>query len=127
MREENATDHSPTATPRPVTAPQTPIAFARTEPGWFQTAFSVTGAHAPPLPKASATAPHAFLLLTQCLDDLTEAGAVPADRRHGSECAAWSAVHGLSHLLIGGPLQELSEQEVQLALEVTLSVISRGL
>ncbi|MGW8889240.1 TetR/AcrR family transcriptional regulator [Streptomyces sp. NPDC055749] len=103
------------------------VEFARTEQGWFQTAFSATGSHAPPLPTASQTGPHPFLLLTRCLDDLTEAGAVPADRRHGSEYAAWSAVHGLSHLLIDGPLQELPEHEVQLALEVTLSVISRGL
>ncbi|MGW8354548.1 TetR/AcrR family transcriptional regulator [Streptomyces wedmorensis] len=103
------------------------VDFARTEPGWFQTAFSATGPHAPSLPEASEAAPHPFLLLTQCLDDLTEAGAVPADRRHGSEYAAWSAVHGLSHLLIDGPLRELPEQEVQLALKVTLSVISRGL
>lgn len=103
------------------------VEFARTEPGWFQTAFSATGSHAPALPKDSEAAPHPFLLLTQCLDDLADTGAVPAERRHGSEYAAWSAVHGLSHLLIDGPLRDLPEPEVQLALNKTLSVISRGL
>ncbi|MFF0478916.1 TetR/AcrR family transcriptional regulator [Streptomyces sp. NPDC004284] len=103
------------------------VEFARTEPGWFQTAFSATGSHAPVLPPASEAAPHPFLLLVRCLDDLTATGAVPADRRHGSEYAAWSAVHGLSHLLIDGPLRDLPEQEVQLALRKTLSVVSRGL
>ncbi|MER5965250.1 TetR/AcrR family transcriptional regulator [Streptomyces sp. NPDC002057] len=103
------------------------VEFARTEPGWFQTAFSATGAHTTPLPAPSETAPHPFLLLTRCLDDLARASAIPADRRRGSEYAAWSAVHGLSHLLIDGPLRELPESEVRLALETTLSVISRGL
>ncbi|MFD8208641.1 TetR/AcrR family transcriptional regulator [Streptomyces sp. NPDC059695] len=103
------------------------VEFARTEPGWFQTAFSATGSHAPLLPQAPESAPHPFLLLARCLDDLTETGAVPADRRHGSEYAAWSAVHGLSHLLIDGPLRDLPEEEVQLALSTTLSVVSRGL
>ncbi|MFG2867465.1 TetR-like C-terminal domain-containing protein [Streptomyces sp. NPDC048338] len=77
--------------------------------------------------QGSGIAPHPFLLLTQCLDDLVDASAVPADRRPGAEYAAWSAVHGLSHLLIDGPLRDLPDQEVQLALDVTLSVISRGL
>ncbi|WP_432752011.1 TetR/AcrR family transcriptional regulator [Streptomyces sp. JL2001] len=103
------------------------VEFARTESGWFQTAFAATESHALPLPTPSVTAPHPFLLLTQCLDDLVDASAVPADRRPGAEYAAWSAVHGLSHLLIDGPLRDLPEQEVQLALDVTLSVISRGL
>ncbi|MFG3350323.1 TetR-like C-terminal domain-containing protein [Streptomyces sp. NPDC048018] len=103
------------------------VEFARTEPGWFKTAFSATATRTPPLPETSENAPHPFLLLTQCLDDLTAIGAVPTHRRHGSEYAAWSAVHGLSHLLIDGPLRALPEQEVQLALQVTLSVISRGL
>ncbi|XUM02185.1 TetR/AcrR family transcriptional regulator [Streptomyces venezuelae ATCC 10712] len=103
------------------------VEFARTEPGWFQTAFAATTSHAPVLPQESDAAPHPFLLLVRCLDDLTATGAVPAERRHGSEYAAWSAVHGLSHLLIDGPLRDLPEEEVQLALNTTLSVVSRGL
>lgn len=104
------------------------VDFARTEPGWFQTAFSASASSGDKrtLP-VTAPAPHPYLLLTACLDELVQASVIPGERRPGAEYAAWSAVHGLSHLITDGPLRSLPEPEIQLAVSTTLSVISRGL
>ena len=103
------------------------VEFARAEPGWFTTAFTAT--HDAPVPTSELNdgGPHPFRLLTGCLDELAATGAIPPQRRPGAEYAAWSAVHGLSHLLIEGPLRTLPEEDVRLALNVTLDVVSRGL
>ncbi|GAA4985206.1 TetR/AcrR family transcriptional regulator [Kitasatospora paranensis] len=104
--------------------------FARTEHGWFRTAFSGAGGHggvkqAGPHPTDPGADP--YLLLAARLDELVEVGALPADRRPGAEYAAWSAVHGLSSLLVDGPLRDLPEDEVRLAAQSVLAVVSRGL
>ncbi len=41
------------------------------------------------------------------LDEYVTAGLMPAARREGAEFLAWSAVHGLSMLLIDGALRVL--------------------
>jgi hypothetical protein len=115
------------------------IEFALAEPGWFRTAFTSAQAHpvgepaastlpdppgSPPDPDA-ATSPYA--LLNARLDDLVAAGALPAAHRPGAEYAAWSAVHGLSSLLLDGPLRQLPEAEVDQAIDAVLGVVNRGL
>jgi AcrR family transcriptional regulator len=105
------------------------VEFARTEPGWFRTAFA--GAHAKSAPAGEAAAgelgSNPYLLLNARLDELVEVGAVAPERRPGAEIAAWSAVHGISTLLIDGPLRMLSDEDVDHAVAVVLAVISRGL
>jgi AcrR family transcriptional regulator len=105
------------------------VEFATTEPGWFRTAFAVPRTMHALAPGEGAgdsgLGPHG--LLGQCLDELVEAGAVPAERRPGAEYAAWSAVHGLSTLINDGPLRELPPAERERALGVVLSAVSRGL
>ena len=44
-----------------------------------------------------------------------------------AEYAAWSAVHGLSSLLLDGPLRELPEPEVQAAITTVLGAVNHGL
>jgi AcrR family transcriptional regulator len=117
------------------------IDFARAEPGWFRTAFSSARSHpegepadAPSAGAGSVTSgPVAdettdpYRLLNARLDDLVSVGAITPLRRRGAEYAAWSAVHGLSSLLLDGPLRDLPEPEVEHAITAVLGVINRGL
>lgn len=110
------------------------IDFARTEPGWFRTAFSsarphpVDGSADEPSRAAEADeTTNPYHLLSARLDELVEVGALTPQRRPGAEFAAWSAVHGLSSLLLDGPLRELPESQVEYAITTVLGVINRGL
>jgi AcrR family transcriptional regulator len=122
------------------------IEFARTEPGWFRTAFTSAQPHSadrataePPdtVPEAAANAdtanadtddtPNPYLLLSARLDELVDVGALTPERRRGAEYGAWSAVHGLSSLLLDGPLRYLPEAEIEQAITAVLGVVNRGL
>lgn len=98
------------------------VEFAVTEPGWFRTAF--TAAH-PPVPGAAGKGP--LELLGARLDELVEVGAVPAERRPGAEFAAWSMVHGLSTLVVEGPLRGMGTAELEPAVDTVLGTVRRGL
>jgi AcrR family transcriptional regulator len=88
------------------------LRFARAEPGLFRTAFWVPDnleeRNSPTRTGPSGRTP--FQLLTAALDELTEAGVLPAGRRPGAEFLAWSAVHGLATLLIDGPLRAIDDR-----------------
>ncbi|HTC68241.1 MAG TPA: TetR-like C-terminal domain-containing protein [Acidothermaceae bacterium] len=112
------------------------IDFARTEPGWFRTAFSAARPH--PADESSAERAHTHVadsthitnpydVLSAQLDDLVEVGVLPKRRRVGAEYAAWSAVHGISSLVLDGPLRELPEPEIERAISTVLALIARGL
>ena len=112
------------------------IDFARTEPGWFRTAFTSAQPHAdggsrvePALDAAHGAdpVPDPYEILSAGLDELVEAGVLTLERRPGAEYAAWSAVHGLSSLLLDGPLRELPDTEIERAISTVLTVVSRGL
>lgn len=110
------------------------IDFARTEPGWFRTAFSSAQAHSSKRPSQEESAAdgandasNPYALLNARLDDLVIAGALAPERRIGAAYAAWSAVHGLSGLLLDGPLHDLPEPEVQHAITAVLALVNRGL
>jgi hypothetical protein len=109
------------------------IDFARTEPCWFRTAFSSARAHPadsspPPAHHAEAEQPpDPYSLLSARLDELVQVGALSPARRTGAEYAAWSAVHGLSALLLDGPLRDLPEREVEHAIGIVLAAIGRAL
>lgn len=109
------------------------VEFAVTEPGWFRTAF--TGAQGPaeaagedePGPAVDDGEPGPYELLGARLDELVAVGVVPAERRPGAEFPPWSAVHGLSHLLVEGPLRGLDEAAVAAAVDTVLAAVRRGL
>jgi AcrR family transcriptional regulator len=104
------------------------IDFARTEPGWFRTAFSSARPHdgTGPLDELDESlSPYA--LLTARLDELAEVGGFAPQRRPGAEYVAWSAVHGVSSLLLDGPLRELPEPEVVQIIETVLAGVTRSL
>jgi AcrR family transcriptional regulator len=102
------------------------IDFARTQPGWFRTAFSSARPHDSG-PRAQEAIPGPFDVLNARLDELVEAGALKPARRNGAEYAAWAAVHGVSSLLLDGPLRDLPEPEVEHVINSALSVVNRGL
>jgi len=101
------------------------VAFAVSEPGWFRTAFS--GHRAGPADEVARPDDDPYALLSARLDELVEVGALPAERRPGAEQAAWSMVHGLSSLLLDGPLRDLSPAEREHATRSALAVVGRGL
>jgi AcrR family transcriptional regulator len=112
------------------------VDFARTEPGWFRTAFSSARAHqSPPSPhdQCEVDEPDAdaetnpYVILSARLDELVSVGAITPQRRVGAEYAAWSAVHGLSSLLLDGPLHALPDAEVEAAMVAVLGLVNRGL
>jgi AcrR family transcriptional regulator len=105
------------------------IEFARTEPGWFRTAFAGATRHGAPDSVVPPDGPGAnpYLLLNARLDELVEVGAIPPERRPGAELAAWSAVHGLSSLLVDGPLRAMPTEQADQAIAIVLGVVSRGL
>lgn len=108
------------------------IRFAVTEPGLFRTAFSVpismlyprSGARDGPPAQGR---PGPFTLLGIQLDGLVAAGGLTPLRRAGADFAAWSAVHGLSMLLIEGPLRELPDDARAEITEQLLDTVQRGI
>lgn len=100
------------------------IRFALEQPGLFRTAFCRTPVteDGPQLSKAGP-----YALLTALLDELVEVGHLAPERRPAAEAAAWSTVHGLSMLLIDGPLQGLSPDAREDVIDRTVAMVSRGL
>jgi AcrR family transcriptional regulator len=75
------------------------IAFAESQPQFFDTAFMAVGAAA-----SCADEPSAWGVLGRALDDLISTGELDASRRHHAPLIAWSAVHGMSGVLVRGML-----------------------
>jgi AcrR family transcriptional regulator len=121
------------------------IDFARSEPGWFRTAFNSARPHGTGLPGSQPAGPAAdgqpgrtggsddeqttspFLILGAHLDQLVALGALAPARRQGAQFAAWSGVHGLSSLLLDGPLRDLPEHQVGYAIGAVLDGLGRAL
>lgn len=84
------------------------LAFAREEPGLFDTAFM--SGHPGPSAAASPEQPQPFDHLQAALDNLVVAGVVLARRRPAIEYPILAAVHGTATLL-RGPLATRSDRE----------------
>ncbi|MGP3985014.1 TetR/AcrR family transcriptional regulator [Streptomyces sp. KR80] len=110
------------------------VRFAVDNPGLYRVAFcrtdpvegddrGFTGLTAP----ADGPEFSAFRLLTETLDGLEAAGRIRPENRPAAEVAAWSAVHGLSLLILDGPLARLSAEERDAVVERTLTTVVAGL
>jgi AcrR family transcriptional regulator len=103
------------------------VEFAVAEPGLFRATWSPL--RTPP----AAEGPEEDLpldpyrLLGMVLDEVVSARGFPASRRPFSDIVAWSAVHGLSTLVIDGPLAGLPPEAVNLAIERLCDVVDAGL
>lgn len=105
------------------------IEFARDEPGYFRTAFTVPHdlSEAADPNKAGASGRTPFMILAAALDELAAAEVLPRERREGAELHAWSSVHGLGMLVIDGPLRGLTCEMIDAATERLLDMVDRGM
>jgi AcrR family transcriptional regulator len=105
------------------------LKFALKETGLFRTAFSVPGRVEDDVDvaKAGKSGLNPFQLLSAALDRMAETGALPSERRPGTEYLAWSAVHGLAFLIIEGPLSRASQKEIRAVSDRLLHMVEKGL
>ena len=105
------------------------LRFAAAEPGLFRVAFTVNDdlRHAASEAGRGPGGRTPFELLSDALDALVAAGALPAADRAGADLVAWSAVHGLATLLLTGPLRTLDAGTVAAVSTRLLDVVERGL
>ena len=99
------------------------LRVALAEPGLFRTAFGEERGDRAMARDTDVS----FQMLSRGLDDLVATGYLPPQRRPLAEFAAWSAVHGLAHLILDGPLAELDADAREAVLERTLDMVARGL
>lgn len=103
--------------------------FAHAETGLFRTAFGgrFTVQHDPDPAMGGTTGLNPFQHLSQALDDLVAAGALPPERRPGAEYLAWSTVHGMALLAIDGPLQGSPQPLLDALGQRLLDMVERGI
>jgi AcrR family transcriptional regulator len=102
--------------------------FARTEPGWFATAFALPQQHAYNAQADEAGQDRSPLgQLRAVLDELVDAGVLDRRRREGIEYPIWSTVHGFAVLTGQGPLRRVPETTRRHLEQVTLGFIADGL
>ena len=103
-------------------------AFALAEPGLFRTAFCAPDPDADAESMRSALGQAApYLLLSNTVEDLVEHGALPPERREYAEVHLWATVHGLSVLLLDGPLRMLPPADQAVLIEATIDFCAAGL
>lgn len=105
------------------------LKFALTEAGLFRTAFSVPDRVEDDrdVAKTGRSGLNPFQLLGSALDLLVDSGVLPRERRSGAEYLAWSAVHGFAYLVLEGPLNKASEEEIHALSERLLRMVENGL
>ncbi|WP_274564120.1 TetR/AcrR family transcriptional regulator [Streptomyces spiramyceticus] len=111
------------------------VRFALTQPGLYRSAFCppVAGEGEAKGEWTGVAAPgddpeyRAFVLLTGALDALVAAGRMPERNRPAAEAAAWAGVHGLSLLILDGPMRHLPDAERDAVIERTLRMIVSGM
>lgn len=106
------------------------LRFAKTETGLFRTAFSLSDKliqATPEWPTAGPGGRNPYELLCDALDQLVQAGAMPAAKRPGAEILAWSAVHGLAMLVVDGPLAVPVGPHFEMFGQRLLDMVEKGL
>ena len=94
----------------------------------FRTAFSVPPAvheHNPANTASMGLNP--FQLLSLALDRMLETGLLGKNDRKDAEYLAWSTVHGLSLLVLEGPLHKMPHEMVLLLGERLVVMVEQGL
>ncbi|MET8135753.1 TetR/AcrR family transcriptional regulator [Streptomyces sp. NPDC006290] len=108
------------------------VRFAIEHPGLYRTAFCRTAAAAEhdftglEVPDTGAEFA-AFRELSDTLDALVATGRMRPENRPAAEAAAWATVHGLSLLILDGPLALLPPDQRDAVVERTLTTIVAGL
>ncbi|MET9934747.1 MULTISPECIES: TetR/AcrR family transcriptional regulator [unclassified Streptomyces] len=110
------------------------VGFAVEQPGLYRAAFCLPrpagmgGGAGAAVPERQPHEPEvrAFALLGEALDALARSDAPRRTVRPAAGAAAWSAVHGLSLLLLEGPLRRLPAQRRNAVVESTLAMVVTG-
>lgn len=104
------------------------VQFALDEPGLFRTAFwaSADLERSASPERAGGLGLTPYELLETALDKLVAAGAMPASRRPNAQFLAWSSVHGLSLLLIDGPLRALPRERAEAVTQQVIDMVEAG-
>ncbi|MEU8618364.1 TetR/AcrR family transcriptional regulator [Streptomyces sp. NPDC048623] len=107
------------------------VAFAVEQPGLYRSAFGTPrdpaeGADGDADAYGGAGEVRAFTLLTDALTALGATARPPRAARPAADAAAWSAVHGLSLLLLEGPLRRLPAQRRDDVVDSTLAMVVSG-
>lgn len=95
------------------------VDFALAEPGLFRTALGGRAGGTYRERPADADGPRGMLVLL--IDELIRLGFLEERQRLGAEISAWSLVHGLSMLLIDGPLAGMPEAQRSAVVDQTLT------
>jgi hypothetical protein len=105
------------------------LRFAWAETGLFRTAFGPTDGTrgAADRDMAGRSGLNPFQLLGAALDRMMRAGVLPPERRLGAEYLAWSAVHGLSMLVIDGVVPGLDDSQTQQIGQRLLEMVESGI
>ncbi|MFE1908499.1 TetR/AcrR family transcriptional regulator [Streptomyces gardneri] len=129
-REPGADDPALAAERRLVALCRGYVGFAVDQPGLYRAAFCVPRPAEADEPAGGRVSPdpeiRAFTLLREALEGLAKAGGPRPDSRPAAGAAAWSAVHGLSLLLLDGPLRRLPAQRRDDVVESTLAMVVSG-
>lgn len=80
------------------------VAFALSQPGYFRVMFRPELVALENYPDALASAQEAFARLESLVAGVVEAGVIEPSHAPGLVTVAWSFVHGLSSLVLDGPL-----------------------
>ncbi|MEU6163248.1 TetR/AcrR family transcriptional regulator [Streptomyces tanashiensis] len=106
------------------------VGFAVEHPGLYRAAFCVprpaSACEPGPARPPAESEIRAYTLLREALEALTALGTARPCARPATGAAAWSAVHGLSLLLVDGPLRRLSVQGRGVVVEATLAMVVSG-
>jgi hypothetical protein len=78
----------------------------------------------PPLDVSAPDGPHQMLV--KGVDELIKLGFVGEEYRVGTEVAAWSLVHGLSLLMLEGPLSRLPQAEREAVVDQAINTFVRS-
>jgi AcrR family transcriptional regulator len=100
------------------------VEFALSQPGLFRTAFVIDREKTAPEFAGGDDGPHAMLV--NGIDELIRLGFVGEEYRVGSEVGAWSLVHGLSLLMLEGPLARIPLEEREAVVEQTIKTFVRS-
>ena len=106
------------------------VDFALSAPGLFRTAFchseTTDQAMAEPEPFDLGTE-RAYRMLVEVLDSMLAAGLISPARRPGAEITAWAVVHGLTTLLLDGPIRDLPEADRRRMVDNATATLAAGL
>ncbi len=91
--------------------------WANNEPNLFRLMF---GGFCKVQKKGEHVADEAFIMLTNCLDDLLATGVISIGMRKYGELLSWSAVQGASTLIVEGHLPEEVFEELLDGLEIAM-------